>query len=184
MSHNLEQHPERPHAEYTESRRRVLIGLSVFLTGVIAVALGYPVAGFILEPMFEREPGVWRSVGRVTDFVIGDTVLVTFENANPLPWGGFLANSAAWLRRVSAGDFICFSINCTHLLCPVRWEPTSTLFFCPCHGGVYYQDGTVAAGPPPNPLPRYPVRVRNGAVEVRTSPLPSTESTSPLIRNP
>jgi menaquinol-cytochrome c reductase iron-sulfur subunit len=46
---------------------------------------------------------------------------------------------------------------------------------CPCHGGVYYQDGTVAAGPPPLPLPRYQVRVRNGQVEIQTNPTPITK---------
>jgi menaquinol-cytochrome c reductase iron-sulfur subunit len=37
---------------------------------------------------------------------------------------------------------------------------------CPCHGGVYYKDGSVAAGPPPRPLERYPVRVQDGQVEI------------------
>jgi menaquinol-cytochrome c reductase iron-sulfur subunit len=56
--------------------------------------------------------------------------------------------------------------------CPVRWLPDADLFMCPCHGGVYYKDGKVAAGPPPRPLVKYPVRLRNGQVEIRTSPLP------------
>jgi menaquinol-cytochrome c reductase iron-sulfur subunit len=30
----------------------------------------------------------------------------------------------------------------------------------------------VAAGPPPRPLPRYDVRVRDGTVEVLTGPVP------------
>jgi menaquinol-cytochrome c reductase iron-sulfur subunit len=42
---------------------------------------------------------------------------------------------------------------------------------CPCHGGVYYEDGTVAVGPPPAPLARYPVRVRDGEVEIQTRPI-------------
>ena len=43
---------------------------------------------------------------------------------------------------------------------------------CPCHGGVYYEDGRVAAGPPPHPLTRYPVRVQNGEVAIRSDPIP------------
>ena len=85
-----------------------------------------------------------------------------------------MARTAAWLRRESDDRFIAFSVNCTHLGCPVRWLPDANLFMCPCHGGVYYGDGTVAAGPPPHPLPRYPVRVREGQVEILTSPLPIT----------
>ena len=84
------------------------------------------------------------------------------------------ANNAAWLRRETAEDFIAFAINCSHLGCPVRWLQEANLFMCPCHGGVYYKDGTVAAGPPPQPLTRYAVRVRNGEVQLRTGPIPIT----------
>jgi menaquinol-cytochrome c reductase iron-sulfur subunit len=45
---------------------------------------------------------------------------------------------------------------------------------CPCHGGVYYEDGSVAAGPPPRGLYQYPVRVNNGQVEIMASPIPIT----------
>ena len=68
--------------------------------------------------------------------------------------------------------FQVFAVNCAHLGCPVRWFPQSRLFMCPCHGGVYNGDGTVAAGPPPHQLSQYPVRVRDGQVELRTDPIP------------
>ncbi|HWE60280.1 MAG TPA: Rieske 2Fe-2S domain-containing protein [Chloroflexota bacterium] len=174
------QRSDRPHAEYSPSRRRLLEGISIGVGAIVGVALGYPVIGFLLAPLAEKTPQVWRAVGRVKDFHVGQTVEVTFENASPLPWAGATAKTAAWLRRANAQDFIAFSINCTHLNCPVRWEASSTLFFCPCHGGVYYQDGSVAAGPPPNPLPRYPVRILDGQVEIRTSPLPTTTTTSQI----
>jgi menaquinol-cytochrome c reductase iron-sulfur subunit len=65
-------------------------------------------------------------------------------------------------------------VQCTHLGCPVSWLAGARLFMCPCHGGVYYPDGRVAAGPPPEPLPRYPVRVRNGQVELMVSAIPQS----------
>jgi menaquinol-cytochrome c reductase iron-sulfur subunit len=43
---------------------------------------------------------------------------------------------------------------------------------CPCHGGVYYSDGNVAAGPPPLPLFRYEVRVANGEVQMKQAIVP------------
>ena len=58
--------------------------------------------------------------------------------------------------------------------CAMAGIAGAKLFMCPCHGGVYYPDGRVAAGPPPDPLPRYPVRVRNGQVEVEVSAVPSS----------
>jgi menaquinol-cytochrome c reductase iron-sulfur subunit len=154
------------------SRRKLLARLSLAAGGVGALILAVPTAGFILAPFFERKPEVWRSVGKVESFKIGETKAVEYEDASPLPWAGVTARSAAWLRRVDANTFIAFSINCTHLGCPVRWLADANLFMCPCHGGVYYQDGAVAAGPPPLPLPRYPVRIQDGYVQIQTSPIP------------
>jgi menaquinol-cytochrome c reductase iron-sulfur subunit len=88
-----------------------------------------------------------------------------------MPWAGVTAKNAAWLRRTAGDEFIAFAITCSHLGCPVRWEQSARLFLCPCHGGVYYEDGAVAAGPPPVPLARYPVRIQDGAVQIQTMPL-------------
>jgi menaquinol-cytochrome c reductase iron-sulfur subunit len=157
------------------SRRKFLARLSLTVGGIGAVIVSVPVVGFILAPFFERRKEVWRSVGKIDSFKIGETTAVQYEDASPLPWAGVTARSAAWLRRESADTFIAFSINCTHLGCPVRWLPKANLFMCPCHGGVYYNDGTVAAGPPPAPLPRYQVRVINGDVQIQTAPIPITK---------
>jgi menaquinol-cytochrome c reductase iron-sulfur subunit len=164
-----------PAASAELSRRKFLARLSLAVGGIGALIVTVPVVGFIIAPFFERKQEVWRSVGKVESFKIGETTAVKYEDASPLPWAGVTARSAAWLRRVNADTFIAFSINCTHLGCPVRWLAEANLFMCPCHGGVYYQDGTVAAGPPPLPLPRYPVRVINGEVQIQTAPIPITK---------
>ena len=154
------------------SRRKFLARLSLTMGAVGGLILAVPMVGFILAPLFKHKQEVWRTVGKVESFKIGETTAVKYEDASPLPWAGVTAHSAAWLRRVDATTFIAFSINCTHLGCPVRWLATANLFMCPCHGGVYYQDGTVAAGPPPLPLARYPARVKDGEVQIQTAPIP------------
>lgn len=151
------------------SRGDFLKMLVVGLGGLMTVAVGLPVVGFILKPIFKTITPVWRGVGKAESFKIGETVAVTYLHADPLPWAGVTAKAAAWLRRDSADGFTAFSISCTHLGCPVRWRPDARLFMCPCHGGVYYEDGTVAAGPPPRPLDRFPVRVQDGQVEILAS---------------
>ena len=153
-------------------RRGFLERLSIFLGGVCAAILGIPVVGFIVAPLFRKSPERWRSVGRVTDFAIGKTVNVTFLDPSPLPWAGITAKTAAWLRCESENEFVAFSVNCTHLGCPVRWLSETGLFMCPCHGGVYYAGGNVASGPPPRPLFQYAVRVENGEVFLKTQPIP------------
>ncbi|MBA3319557.1 MAG: Rieske (2Fe-2S) protein [Gemmatimonadales bacterium] len=153
-------------------RRRFLTRISVALSAAIGAVLSVPVVGFLLAPLMQREPRVWRPVGGVDQFKVGETVSVRFEDASPLPWAGATARTAAWLRREDESRFTAYSVHCTHLGCPVRWISDAKLFLCPCHGGVYYADGTVSAGPPPRPLPTYPVRVRRGQVEIQTSPIP------------
>jgi menaquinol-cytochrome c reductase iron-sulfur subunit len=153
-------------------RRQFLSRLTIVLGGLTGAIISLPVIGFFFAPLLRKVPRLWRPVGEVEHFRIGTTVEVKFEDASPLPWSGLTAQTAAWLRRENEEDFIAFSLNCTHLGCPVRWLPEADLFVCPCHGGVYYKDGQVAAGPPPRPLVRYPVRVRLGKVEVLTSPVP------------
>lgn len=159
-------------ASPTPDRRRFLSRLSVGLSAAIGAIMGLPVVGFLLSPLARKTPRVWRAVGPVERFPVGQTVDVSFEDASPLPWAGVTANTAAWLRRLDEDRFVAYTVHCTHLGCPVRWVPQAGLFLCPCHGGVYYADGTVSAGPPPKPLPQYPVRVRNGQVEIQTSPIP------------
>ncbi len=165
--------PQRETLEIT-TRRRFLTVVSIGLGMFGAALVGLPIIGFLVAPLVEKTPKFWRPVGSLEKFKIGATVQVTFLDASPLPWAGVAAKTSAWLRRDGDSDFIAFSVNCTHLGCPVRWLQNADLFLCPCHGGVYYANGKVASGPPPKPLPRYPVRIREGQVEIMTSPVPIT----------
>ena len=172
-------HVECEHADVAPdaaelSRRRFFERFTIAVGGVIGAMVGLPVIGFVLAPLVRPARPVWRQVGPVESFPLGATVKVEFSDPSPLPWSGITAKTAAWLRRVGKDEFIAFSINCRHLGCPVRWIEGARLFMCPCHGGVYYEDGSVAAGPPPAPLFRYSVRVRDGEVEIETSPIPLT----------
>lgn len=153
-------------------RRRIMAWGSIAVVGYISTLVGVPVIGFIVAPLFRAPKYQWRPVGSVNSFDIGSTVLVKYENSGALSWGGPIEQTAAWLRRTGTLSFTAFSINCTHLGCPVRWEPAANLFFCPCHGGVYYSNGTVAAAPPPRRLSEYPVRINKGQVEVLAVPIP------------
>ncbi|BDG02316.1 QcrA and Rieske domain-containing protein [Anaeromyxobacter oryzae] len=152
------------------ARRSFLARLSIAAGAVAAALVAVPSGLFLLG--LRRAPRVWRTVGRLDAFEVGKTVEVSFLDPSPLPWTGVTARTAAWLRRVDDQEFIAFSVHCTHLGCPVRWLQEAELFMCPCHGGVFYEDGRVASGPPPRPLSRYPVRVRAGVVEILTSPIP------------
>ncbi len=152
------------------TRRRLLMGVSIGAGSLVAAAAAIPLIGFFLGPMYRKFPPVWRNVGPLDKFKIGATVQVDLLTSGNLPWDGPAQRIGAWLRRNNEQNFTVYSSKCTHLGCPVRWIPSAELFMCPCHGGVYFKDGDVAAGPPPEPLQQFPVRVKNGQVEVQWRP--------------
>ena len=155
-------------------RRKFLNGVCIAMGTASLASIMAGVIAFLLSPLEHSTAEVWRTVGKVNDFKIGSTSVVTLEDASSVQWAGYAGKTAAYLRRDDEASFTCFSINCTHLGCPVRWIDSAQLFMCPCHGGVYYKDGAVAAGPPPLPLPKYRVRILNGQVQVLASPVPIT----------
>jgi menaquinol-cytochrome c reductase iron-sulfur subunit len=157
---------------YTPARRRFLELICLGLIGGAASILAIPFVAGALAPLLAPQKGVWRTLGPVDHFKLGNFVEVAFDATSPVTWNGVLQRNAVWLRRDRPDHFIALTIYCQHLGCGVVWEPSSQLFFCPCHGGVYYADGAVAAGPPPRPLPQYPTRIRNGHVQVYTAPIP------------
>src|SRR5688572_16387884 len=136
-------------ADEVVSRRRFLHRVSLALSGLAAAVVSVPILAYLLSPLLRPAANVWREIGRVEDFRVGETVEVAFDEPSPLPWAGQTARTAVWLRRGPEGNFTAFGLHCTHLGCPVNWRPEAKLFLCPCHGGVYYANGDVAGGPPP-----------------------------------
>jgi cytochrome b6-f complex iron-sulfur subunit len=64
--------------------------------------------------------------------------------------------------------FRAFSAVCTHLGCLVKWDASATEFKCPCHAGVFDENGRVVSGPPPSPLPEFGVKEVGEKVYVTT----------------
>lgn len=163
--------------------RRTLMKLGLLLNGVVAIAIATPVVGYLLSPI--KRKGAyksWISLGPLEIFPVGQTRLVDFVNpaTSTLPWDGQTAKAACWVRRVEAEKFQVFAINCAHLGCPVRWFPQSGLFMCPCHGGVYYQDGSRASGPPERGLFEYSYKVEGGQLRIDAGQMPTLSNEAML----
>lgn len=152
-------------------RRSFMARTIVALGGVIAAVTGLPIVGYLLAPLFRTSRGL-VDVGALSEFAEGETTLVRFEDPSPLPWAGQTATTALWVRRTGEAAFQVFDVNCTHLGCPVNWQPDARLFLCPCHGGVFYEDGRTAGGPPQRSLYEREWQIRDGRLLVRESPLP------------
>ena len=70
------------------------------------------------------------------------------------------------LFRGEDGSLKAFSLVCTHLACTVNWNPEKKIFHCPCHDGLFDEDGKVVGGPPPAPLEQLKVEVKGDRVIV------------------
>ena len=66
----------------------------------------------------------------------------------------------------SKAGLIALSPVCSHLGCLISYDRNREEFICPCHGGRYDMEGRVTAGPPPAPLSRMPLEVRDGKVYI------------------
>jgi hypothetical protein len=53
---------------------------------------------------------------------------------------------------------------------------------CPCHGGVYYEDGSYASGPPPRGLYEYDIRFRRPGANGAALTAEEFQKTSPEAR--
>ena len=168
----------------TFSRRGLFMKLGILFNGLVATALAVPIGRYLLSSITRgRANGYldWVSLGPVNQFPEGETRLATFRNPLVMPSDGQTVDTACWVRRVEGEKFQVFAVNCAHLGCPVRWFQQSGLFMCPCHGGVYYRDGSRASGPPERGLFEYPYRVQNGLITIQAGETPTPGSSTAAL---
>jgi Rieske Fe-S protein len=161
-------------APATVSRRNLLVRLGTGLSALGAALMGVPIVGFVFST-FSRPSAArtWISLGPLEQFPVKETRLAVYRNPSTRPWDGDTGKVPCWVRRVDEKTFQVFAVNCTHLGCPVRWFPDSRLFMCPCHGGVFYENGTRASGPPPRGLFEYQHKIESGQLMVLGGYLPT-----------
>jgi menaquinol-cytochrome c reductase iron-sulfur subunit len=176
-------HAPQPDSKAEISRRDLFAKIGMMLNGLAVVVLATPVVGYLLAPILRGERGQyqrWVSLGDLDEFPEGQTRLAQFRNPISNAWDGDTDKIPCWVRRVTGEQFQVFAINCAHLGCPVRWFPQSGLFMCPCHGGVYYQDGSRASGPPPRGLFQYSYKVEDGKLMIEAGEIPTLSTTASL----
>lgn len=145
-------------------RRTFLKGLIVVLNLLLAVALAIPGVGYILTPVLRKTEHTWKKVGRVGDYAPGAFTKAIFGYVSASGYVRAEKSAFVWLRHEETGAFTAFSPKCTHMGCNVSWNRQAHRFECPCHGGMYDEEGRVIAGPPPKPLQRFQTRVENDII--------------------
>ncbi|MFN4261362.1 MAG: ubiquinol-cytochrome c reductase iron-sulfur subunit [Gemmataceae bacterium] len=175
MSEIMQPAPETP--PEPPDRRNVLKYLSVALGSLAALVVAIPYVGYLFGALLKFRPDEWIDLGEVSQFPVNQTILSVFANPLRQPWDGFTANYGVYVRNLGNEQFLVLAVNCTHLGCPVEWFPQSGLFMCPCHGGVYYENGEHASGPPPRGLYHYPWKIENGRLMIKGGHLPTLQDT-------
>jgi menaquinol-cytochrome c reductase iron-sulfur subunit len=161
------------------SRRALLAKLGLLFNGVVGAILAVPIVRYIASPVtrgLKQGYNSWLTLGGLEQFPAGQTRLASYRNPVADPSDGQTADVPCWVRNIDGKTFQVFAINCAHLGCPVHWFPQSNLFMCPCHGGVYYSDGTQAAGPPPRGLFEYHYKIEKGELFIKGGQMPTTGS--------
>jgi Rieske Fe-S protein len=165
------------------SRRWLLFKASIALNGLVGVVLAVPILRYFFAPWRKDASfNSWVSLGDATAFPAGQTRLAFYKNPSANSWDGQTDNVACYVRSESANQFHVFAINCAHLGCPVRWFPQSQLFMCPCHGGVYYADGSRASGPPERGLFTYDWKISSGELLIDAGQMPTLSNTAKLVK--
>lgn len=136
--------------------RRDLIDLSLLSTGVLAAAavLG-PVAAYLTSRVGERSRRGDVYVGKADSIPVRGAVSKVIHGEEYL------------IIRRDETHFHALSATCTHSeTCLVGWDTKRGQIVCPCHRGVYDIYGNVVSGPPPRPLARRNVTIKDGGVFV------------------
>ncbi len=162
-------------APANENRRGFLFAAGSTLMAIGGVLVAAPIIGAAVAPGLLPEKDQWISLGAAANWMPGTTVLVKFLNPGGAPDDGITRENACYVRCIEAGKFQVFAVNCAHLGCPVEWFAQSRLFMCPCHGGVYYEDGSRASGPPPRGLFEFSWRIQDGTLEIFSGRLPGLQ---------
>jgi Rieske Fe-S protein len=130
-----------------EFARYLVLGAGVMAAGNVGLA-----AWTQLRSINTGEP---RAVVALADVAIGDTYLFHYPTDR----------DPAILLRVSDQEVVAFSQKCTHLGCVVFYEAGEDRWHCPCHEGNFDTvTGDVLSGPPPRPLGRIDVEIRDDTI--------------------
>ena len=93
-----------------------------------------------------------RAIVAASQVPVGTTYLFRYPTSD----------DPAILLRLSDDEVVAFSQKCTHLGCVVYYQADEHRWHCPCHDGNFdARTGAVLSGPPPRPLGRIRVEIRD-----------------------
>src|SRR5262245_31541249 len=143
-----------PTQDASATRRRLLQAAAFLSFAPAALMLAWDLLQYLVPP---RRRASLRKVfvARIRDLPAEDVQEMVDLTGRPM----------AIIRRPNESP-LAISLVCTHLGCRVHWQPKARTFLCPCHMGIFDEQGRVLSGPPPSPLPQQRVSVEGENVFV------------------
>ncbi len=143
-------------------RRKFLVRAIKWIGGGIVASLGVPAVAYVVGPATRPERAQVVSLGAGSRVEPGTPALLKATVERTAGYLTVQEEVGVFVKTEDSREFVALSNICTHLGCRVRWVDESRQFYCPCHAGVFDEDGDVVSGPPPRPLDRYPITVEQG----------------------
>ena len=137
-------------AKATKNDRRDF--LKIFLSGGLAgfaAIIIYPILSFLNPPKQAELEVTNVIVGKVDDIKPGESKIIRFGNKPVI------------IIRMDDNNFRALSATCTHLDCTVQYKKDEKIIWCACHNGKYDLYGKNVSGPPPKPLDKFNVSIKN-----------------------
>jgi glycine/D-amino acid oxidase-like deaminating enzyme/nitrite reductase/ring-hydroxylating ferredoxin subunit len=113
-------------------------------------------------PVFDASRHSLKGLGQLikdsaavaTDLIGGKLRSLPGVDEAPLEEGALIEieGRRAGLYRDAGGALSAVSATCSHMGCPLGWNPVDRTWDCPCHGSRFAADGQVIHGPAMTPL--------------------------------
>ena len=118
------------------------------------ISLFYPVFKFLEPPKIEEVKVSSVKIGAVADMEKDSGKIIKFGNKPVI------------VIRKFDGEYAAFAGVCTHLDCIVQFRQDYGQIYCACHNGRYDLNGRNVSGPPPAPLKKFGVTIKEDEVIV------------------
>ncbi|MCJ7825968.1 MAG: ubiquinol-cytochrome c reductase iron-sulfur subunit [Anaerolineales bacterium] len=150
------------------SRRGFLGTLTWAIGALIAAGFTAPELAYIIGPALEqKQTDEWIRLGLSNKVELGVPTLFKAAVERQTGWIVNREEITVYVLTHDGREFTAMSNICTHLGCRVRWIEDRSQFFCPCHNGVFNQQGEVVSGPAPRSLDRFEIKVEDDQIFMR-----------------
>ncbi|HLS36366.1 MAG TPA: ubiquinol-cytochrome c reductase iron-sulfur subunit [Bacillota bacterium] len=153
------------------SRRQFLNYTLTGVGGFMAAGIVAPMLRMAVDPVLKASTDdEFQNVGISEDDLTNEPQRVEWVAEQVDAWHTSETDRIAYVFKNDEGEIIAHSPVCTHLGCYISWgenEDYPDQYYCPCHQGRFYKDGTNVAGTPPTrPLDEFEVKVENGVLHI------------------